>query len=431
MIVERLTSSRPRAAEEIAGGTLTDRSWLASLIGASGMTSTAGQVVTPWTAEGIPAIYATQRAISETVGQLPLKLMKRDGENRIADEDNPLYTCLHDLANPEQTAYEFKEMLTRHLAGWGRAYGEIVRDGAGRVTALWPLLPWRMEVDREPNTNIKRWTYSAPNGQRFVWRFDARRPPILHLKINSIDGLDGRSPIRVLMDSIGMTQAVNQFGADFFNKYAAPAGILKHKAKLSPTGRQHLREEWEKVHGTWGNKHRVAILQEDMGYERISCPPDEAQFIETRAFQIEESARIYRVPLFVIGHMTKQTSWGSGVEQMMLGWLATGLQPYLVAWKQVVKRDCLTQKSFNTHDPVWVERALLRTDFKTRMEGYGIQIDKGMLNPNEARGFEDLNPRTDPFGNDYHVPTNNATPSSLASRQSPDGGADTDDEGDE
>jgi phage portal protein BeeE len=155
MILDRFLERR--AAEEVAGGTLTDKSWIASLItGSGGGMTTTGQHVTPWSAEGIPAIYACQRAISETVGQLPLKLMRRVGRNMEPDENNPLYTCLHDLANPEMTAFEFKEMLTRHLGGWGDAYGEIVRDGAGRITALWPLLPWRMTVDREPDTGPTR-----------------------------------------------------------------------------------------------------------------------------------------------------------------------------------------------------------------------------------------------------------------------------------
>lgn len=432
MIAERLFSPRRRAAEETSGGTLTDRGWISSMISGSGAVSSAGQQVTPWTAEGIPAVYACQRAISETVGQIPLKLMRVTEGGKEPDTDNPLYSVLHDLANPEMTAYHFKEMQTRFLAGWGNAYAEIIRDAAGRVVAKWPLMPWRMEVDREAGTNIKRWTYHAPNGQRYTWRWNANRPPIEHCMINTVDGLVGRSPIRVLMDSVGMTQAVNQFGADWFAGYATPAGILSHPQKLGAPGRQHLREEWEKMHGTWGNKHRVAILQEGMTFTQMSSPPDEAQFIETKGFQIGEMCRIYRVPPFVVGHMEKATTWGSGIEQMMLGWLSTGLQPYLVGWKQTIKRDCLTQKSFNTHEPVWVERALLRSDFKTRMEGYEIQQRIGLASPNEQRGWEDLNRRTDAFGDDYMVPTNNLTPSSLARKgATPTPPADPDDEGDE
>lgn len=435
MIAERLfTATRHRASEELAGGTLTDRGWVASLLSTAGTVSTSGQTVTPWTAEGIPAVYACQRAISETVGQIPLKLKRHTPDGKVDDVDQSLYTVLHDLANPELTAYHFKEMMTRHLVSWGNAYAEIVRDESGRVTALWPLLPWRMTVDRDPERgNAKRWIYQGPDGRPYTWAWNSSRPPILHLMVNSIDGLVGRSAIRVLMDAVGMTQAVNQFGADYFAGYATPAGLLTHPQKLSDRARQHLREEWERKHATWGNKHRVAILQEGMTYTKMSSPPEEAQFVETKGFQIGEMCRIYRVPPVMVGHTEKATTWGTGIEQMLLGWLSTGLQPYLVGWKQSVARDCLTNKSFNTHSVVWVERALLRSDFKTRMEGYEIQQRIGAASPNEIREWEDLNRRTDAFGDDYMVPTNNMTPSSLARQGATPAStpSDDDDKGDE
>lgn len=432
MILESLLARpRPAAAEETAGGSLTDRGWITSLIAGSGGVSTSGQAVTPWTAEGIPAVYACQRAISETAGQIPLKLKRYTDNGKVDARDLALYSVLHDLANPEMTAYHFKEMMTRHLVGWGNAYAEIIRDGAGRVTALWPLMPWRMTVDRD-DTNNKRWVYQGPGGRLHTWRWHDSRPPILHLMVNSVDGLSGRSPIKVLMDAVGATQAVNQFGMDWFAGYATPAGVLTHPQKLSPQARQHLREEWEKKHGTWGNKHRVAILQEGMTFSQMSSPPEEAQFIESKGFQISEMCRMYRVPPFMVGHMEKATTWGSGIEQMMLGWLSTGLQPYLVGWKQSLARDCLTAKSFNTHTFVWVERALLRADFKTRMQGYEIQQRIGAATPNEFREWEDLNRRTDPYGDEFMVPTNNMAPSSLAREGAAPASTDPDDdEGDE
>lgn len=408
-----LRSLMERRGEEVAGGALTDRGWISSMVNSGGGMSTSGLAVTEWTAEGIPALYACQRAISETVGQIPLKLMRTSGKGKTPDTDNPLYWVLHNLFNPEMTAFEGKEMLTRHLAGWGNAYGEIVRNASGQVTAIWPLMPWRMRVDRD-DLNRRRWTYTAPNGRTFVWVFNPNTPPIFHLRINSLDGLVGRSPVRVLMDSVGMTQAVNQFGADWFNNYSSPAVALEYPGRLKPEARQHLREEWEKLRGSWGNKHRVAILQEGMKLARYSCPPEEAQFIETRSFQIEETARMYRVPLFAIQHMTKSTSWGTGIEQMMLGWLATGLMAYLVQWQQAGARDCLTQRTFTTHQLVWVLASLLRTDIKTQMDALKIQKEIGAASPNDILALLDLNPRTDEFADEYDVGIANTMPASLA-----------------
>lgn len=410
MILERALEHR---GEELAGSTLTDRGWVASMMQSSGSVSAAGVPVTEWTAEGIPAMYACQRAISETLAQVPLKLIKYDGTERLPDTENPLYWVLHDLANPEMTAFTFKEMLTRHLVGWGNGYAEIVRDKSGAVIALWPLMPWRMVVDRDL-LNRKRWRYTAPDGRPYEWTFDPIRPPILHLMINSAEGLVGRSPVRILMDSLGLTQAASRFGAEWFGKHAQPNIALKHPGRISKAAKDNLRKTWESLRGEWGSKHRTAVLEEGLSIEKYSCSPNESQFIETRSMQIEETARIYRVPLFVVQHMTKSTSWGTGLEQMMLGWMSTGLDPYFTQWQQVIARDCLTQRTFTTHKAVWIMGALLRTDIKSQSQALEIQKRNGVINANEWRAILDMNRRSDAFGDDYDVAIANTTPMSLA-----------------
>ena len=410
MFLERAMS---RATEQTFGP-ITDKGVVASLIAASGGgMSTSGLQVDEWKFEGIPAGYACQRAISETVGLLPIKLKLRDGKSFDDDYDNPLYWVLHDLFNSELTAYNGKELMTRWLTGWGNAYAELVRDSQGNVIEIWPLVPWRMSVDRDEE-NRKRWTFRAPNGRKFQWVNNPDAPPIMHLHINSVDGLVGRSPVRINMDSIGLTLAANQFGAEFYNSYAAPAVILSHPGKLGQPGKDNLRESWDKLRGEWGKKHRMAVLSEGMKLERMSCAPDEAQFLETRGLQIEETARIYRVPLFVIQHMTKSTSWGSGIESMMLGWLATGLSPYLENWRQVIARDCITAKFLRTRSAVWITQAIVKTDFKTMQEGLKLQKEGGAISPNEWRAMNEMNPRADALGDEYDVAMANTMPTSLA-----------------
>lgn len=408
MFLESLTR-----ATETELGPITNPSVVASLIAAAGGRSTSGLQVDEWKLEGIPAGYACQRAISETVGMLPIKLKFRENASQIDDIDNPLYYVLHDLFNPELTAYDGKELMTRWLTGWGNAFAELVRDSRGRVTEIWPLCPWRMKVDRD-EFNRKRWTYHAPNGRMFAWSNNPDAPPIMHLHINSVDGLTGRSPVRILMDSIGLTLAANQFGAEFYASYAAPSVSLSHPGKLSDTAKQNLRESWEKLRGDWGVKHRMAVLTEGLKLERMSCAPDEAQFLETRGLQIEETARIYRVPLFVIQHMTKATSWGSGIESMMLGWLATGLNPYLENWRQVILRDCLTHRQLGKRSAVWITSAIVKTDFKALQEGLKIQKEGGALSPNEWRAMNEMNPRADELGDAFDVSVANTMPAPLA-----------------
>jgi HK97 family phage portal protein len=411
VFLERLVERRA-VENQYGAGTLTDSSWISKIVGSSGGVSTSGLVVNEWTAEGISSMYACQRAISETAGQIPIKLQYLDqGRRRDADDDR-LYFLLHDLPNPEMTAYQFKEMMTRFLAQWGRSYAQILWDDRG-PSALWPLLPWRMTVDRDASGR-KRWRYTATDGSSHEWMANPNQPPILDLHINSIDGLVGRSPVRVLMDAIGLTQAVEQFGAEYFKNYSAPALSVSLPGKLTDAGRQHLREEWQRFRGDWGTKHRTVILQEGMKVDKISNNPNEAQFIETRGLQIEEIARIYRTPLAVIQHMTKSTTWGSGIEQILLHWLATGLNQYLVQWQQAIMRDLVTPRLMAKRRVIWVTAALVQTDIKTRGEALEIRKRNGIINANEWRELEDMNPRNDEFGDQYDVAVANTMPASLA-----------------
>lgn len=401
-----------RRATEYQGGTLTSPNpfGLVSLLTGSVGGTTAGVAVDEWTAEGIPAIYACQRAYSETVGQLPCKLMAVADKVKTPAVDDQLYYVLKTEANSEQGAFAFREMMTRFLMSWGNAYAEIERNAQGQVIALWPLVPWGMYVDRDPATNKKRWRYRNARGQSFEWIDNPARRPILHLMINSIDGLVGRSPIRVEMDSIGLTQATNQFGAIYFQRGTQSNFVAIHKGKIGPEGRRNFRESWEEVNGGWANKQRLLVLSEDVKLEKLSTPPDEAQFLETRSFQIEECARIYRMPLVMIQHMTKSTSWGSGVEMAMLGWLAMGLSPVLEQWKQELARTCISTKVKYSREVVFVTAALLRTDFSTTITGLATQIQNRIINPNEARDYLDLNPVE---GGDEFAPWKSSAPSTT------------------
>lgn len=405
-MLERLFDSR---ATENAGGTLTSGNpfGLVSLLTGSGggLASTSGLAVSEWTAEGIPAIYACQRAYSETVGMLPCKLMQVAEDMKTPALNDELYYVLKSEANTEQSAYTFKEMMTRFLMSWGNAYAEVERDSTGRVLALWPLAPWGMFVDRDPETNKKRWRYTNRRGQQFTWIDNPNRHPILHLMINSVDGLVGRSPVRVEMDAIGLTQATNQFGSLYFARGTQSGFVAVHKGKIGPEGRRNFRESWEEVNGGWANKQRLLVLSEDVRLEKLTTPPDEAQFLETRSFQIEEMARIYRMPLVMIQHMTKSTSWGSGVEMAMLGWLAMGLSPVLELWKQEIARTCLPLKVKYSREVVFITAALTRTDFKTLVDGLAIEIQNAMINPNEARSYLEMNPYE---GGDVFAPVKSA-----------------------
>lgn len=346
----------------------------------------AGTRVSESTAEGIPAVFACVAFLSETVAQTPLKLMRRTERGRVPDEQHPLYTLLHDLPNPEMTAFDFRSTMMRWLSLWGNAYAEIVRDSQGRIVSLWPLRSDRMTIGRD-RLNRLVYRYEGPNGQPITYAFDAARPPILHLRIHSLDGINGRSPVRVLRESLGLTLAASEYGARFFGGDGSLRGVLQTAGTLTPAAKQNLRESWTQLYGGVQGKHRIAILEQDLKYQAIGVPPEDAQFLQTRKFQLQEAARIYRVPLHLIGDLERSTN--NNIEHQGIEVVKFTLMPYFVSWEQSIKRDLLTNKSFNTHDAVFVVNALVRGDMLSRFQSYAVARQWGWMSVNDVLSLED------------------------------------------
>lgn len=361
----------------------------------------AGTRVSEATAEGIPAVFACVAFLAETVGQTPLKLMRRTERGRVADQAHPLYALLHDLPNPEMTAYDFRSTMMRWLTLWGNAYAEIVRDSQGRITSLWPLRSDRMTIGRD-KLNRLAYRYDAPDGKTITYTFDAGRPPILHLRIHSLDGINGRSPIRVLRESLGLTLAASEYGARFFGGDGSLRGVLQTSGTLTSAAKQNLRESWTALYGGVQGKHRIAILEQDLKYQAIGVPPEDAQFLQTRKFQLQEAARAYRVPLHLIGDLERSTN--NNIEHQGIEVVKFTLMPYFVSWEQSIKRDLLTAKSFNTHDAVFVVNALVRGDMLSRFQAYAIARQWGWMAVNDVLSLEDS--QTIANGDRYLEPMN-------------------------
>jgi HK97 family phage portal protein len=386
--INELVAQRDVSGYTDQGTSTAPSTWLVNHL--TGGATSSGMAINERTAEGIPAIYACVHVISETVGQLPLKLYRKSGNGKQPDPDHPLYAVLHDLANPNLTALQFREMMTRHLAIWGRAYAFIERDARG-VKALWPLHPMRMFVEYDA-LNRKVFQYWVGRGEYREWIHNPDRPDVMHLHINSDDGLDGRSPLVINRDSLGITKAADDYVGSFFGSGAVPAMILRHPGKLSENAKENLRKSWlEKFMGA-KNAHKMAILQEGIELEIVGQDAQKSQLEELRRSQIEAAARIYRVPLFLIQNQTKDTSWGSGIEQQMLGFVNLTMMPWLQQWQQVISRDLLNRQSANSHEAIFIVNSLVRGDLKTRVESYASARQNGWMNGDEIRELEDMNP---------------------------------------
>ena len=264
--------------------------------------TTSGKAVTERSAMQMTAVYSCVRILAEAVAGLPLHLYryKEDGGKEKA-LDHPLYLLLHDEPNPEMSSFVFRETLMTHLLLWGNAYAQIIRNGKGEVIALYPLMPNRMVVDRDIHGQLyyqyTRSTEEAPTMKGVT----VNLPPsdVLHIPGLGFDGLVGYSPIAMAKNAIGMAIACEEYGAKFFANGAAPGGVLEHPGTIKDP--QRVRESWQSTFGGSGNANKIAVLEEGMKYTPIGISPEQAQFLETRKFQVNEIARIFRVPPHMVG----------------------------------------------------------------------------------------------------------------------------------
>ena len=351
--------------------------------------SSAGKTVTERTAMQMTAVYSCVRILAEAVAGLPLHLYRyTDDNSKEKATDNPLYRLLHDEPNPEMTSFLFRETLMTHLLLWGNAYAQIIRNGKGEIVALYPLMPNKMSVDRDENGQIyyiyNRNSDEAKTGEVGTVYLSSR--DVLHIPGLGFDGLVGYSPIAMAKNAIGLAMATEEFGAKFFANGAAPSGVLEHPGTIKDPAR--LRENWNSTFGGSANSGKVAVLEEGMKYTPISISPEQAQFLETRKFQINEIARIFRVPPHMIGDLEKSSF--SNIEQQSLEFVKYTLDPWVVRWEQSLSKALFSQEEKKKYFFKFNLEGLLRGDYQSRMNGYSIGIQNGFLSPNDIRELENM-----------------------------------------
>ena len=364
--------------------------------------TTSGKPVNEKTAMQTTAVYACVRILAETVASLPLHVYEyKDGGKELV-YDHPLYYLLHDEPNPEVTSFVFRETLMSHLLLWGNAYAQIVRDGGGRVLGLYPLLPNKMDVDRDNRGRIY-YVYSRDTNEnpRFKDYGDIklRAEDVLHIPGLGFDGLIGYSPIAMAKNAVGMTLACEEYGASFFANGANPGGVLEHPGVLKDPSK--VRESWNSVYRGTNNAHKIAVLEEGMKYQQIGIPPEEAQFLETRKFQINEIARLYRIPPHMVGDLEKSSF--SNIEQQSLEFVKYTLDPWVIRWEQSLQKSLLLPSEKNKYFIKLNVDGLLRGDYQSRMNGYATGRQNGWFSANDIREMENMNPISDEEGGNLYL----------------------------
>ena len=371
--------------------------------------STSGKAVTERSAMQMTAVYSCVRILAEAIAGLPLHLYtyKEDGGKEKAI-GHPLYLLLHDEPNPEMSSFVFRETLMTHLLLWGNAYAQIIRNGKGEVVALYPLMPNRMTVDRDSSGQLF-YSYQMNNSDAPTMKAGTvilKPSDVLHIPGLGFDGLVGYSPIAMAKNAIGLAIATEEYGAKFFANGATPGGLLEYPGTVKDPDR--VRESWNKGFSGSQNAGKVAILEEGMKYTPISIAPEQAQFLETRKFQINEIARIFRVPPHMVGDLEKSSF--SNIEQQSLEFVKYTLDPWVVRWEQSLSRALFTPEEKKQYFFKFNVEGLLRGDYQSRMNGYATARQNGWMSANDIRELENLDRIPEEEGGDLYLINGNMLP---------------------
>jgi len=372
------TAFRPEARA------LNESEWLLRALSGGASTYT-GRQVGPADALRFPAVYACVHILADSIASLPLITYRRlEGGGKERADGHRLYPLLHDAPNPEMTAMEWRQTMTAHRALWGNAYSEIEFDNAGRVVGLWPLRPDRMQVQRDRGTKRLVYRYTLDNEQ-----VELRSEQVFHWRGLAPDGIYGYSPIGLAREAVGLGLATEEYAARFFGNDATPGGVLEVKGKLSEAAQRNLKASWEASHRGLDKAQRIAVLEEGVTWKSIGMPARDAQFLEQRKYQVNEIARIFRVPLHMVADLDRATF--ANIEHQGLEFVVHTLRSYLVSFEQRANNQLLSSDHRGTYFVEHLVDGLLRGDTRARYGAYAVGWNRWLVT-NEIRAAENLNP---------------------------------------
>ena len=361
--------------------------------------------ITPEYALNISAVLACVRVIAESGSTLPVNLYKRnkDGTKEKASESY-INTVIHDTPNRWQTSVEFYDQMFNYLLLNGNSLHRIVGNSNGPVAELLPINPMRVKKVKLLSDGRKRFYLDDDE------TLDSHE--VMHIMGMSLDGMWGTSVLSYARDSLGISMGAEQMGLQLFENGLRPSGVLQHPHNLSDDAIDRLRAQISEMHG--GKFHKPLVLEEGMAWKQLSVTPEDAQFLETRKFQVEEICRIFRVPLHMVQSLDRATF--NNIEHMSIQFVTHTLRPWLVRVEKAMKRDLLYQNKFYVE---FLTEGLLRGDTKSRYEAYASAIQNQWMSSDEVRAFENMNPRPDGEGDKFENPSIN--PSNKEETPKPEG----------
>jgi len=369
-----------------------------------------GQYVDHEVALNYASVWACVRVISETVAQLPWKTYQKTARGKKEATSHPVSWLLHTQPNPETTAFRFKRSAVAHALVWGNAYAEIERDASGRPLWLWPIHPSRVKVERGAEGEIVYRVAPKDGGAETI----LPAADVLHFRGLGDDDIIGTSVVAKAKQSIGLGLAMEKFGSSFFGNGTHMGGTLTHPGKLSPEARKNLEESIKQRAGG-DNTLRTLVLEEGMKFERLGVPPEDAQFLESRQFQVLEIARWFRVPPHKLYDLSRAT-WNN-IEHMAIEFVTDTVVPWTCNLEEEVNTKLFGRKQAGTYYSKFLLAALLRGDTSSRFTAYATGRQWGWLSVNDIRELEEMNPIAG--GSQYLVPSNMTTPKKLEEAPAP------------
>lgn len=345
--------------------------------------SSSGMLVTPDTALAVSAVYACCKVISETVAQLPLLIYEQiDESTKRKAVNHPLYRILHSAPNENQTSYEWREMMVWHTVLRGNGYSEIINTPRGHIDQIIPLNPDDVTIEKTG----KYFVYRVKDGEGQVRTLT--RGEVLHLKNISRNGITGINPLEVEREAIGASLAAQEYSSRFFKNDGRPPGWIEHPDRFKDVEqRTAFRESWQ-ASQTGANKHKVAVLEHGMKYHELKISNEDAQFIETRKYNVEDIARIFRVPPHKIGHLERSTN--NNIEHQSIEFVTDTIAPWLVRFEQLINKQLIVDN--HRYYAEFLVDGLLRGDISSRYSAYSTGVNTGFLTRNEVRAKENMNP---------------------------------------
>jgi len=371
--------------------------------------SEAGTVVNERTFMQTATVFACIRVISEHIASLPIHIFEQEESGVKLRPQHHLHELLQYEPNPEMTSNTFRQTLMSHLLIHGNAYAQILRNGAGKPTALYPLMPQKIRVWRGDDGEIY-YTYFPDYDDRKIninssSGITLHRNNVLHFLGLSPDALVGYSPLTMARQMVGSMIATEEFSASHFKNSACPSGVLEHTQTISD--HDNFRLDWDKLHKGTKNTGKIAILEKGLTFKKMSLTPEESQFLGTRKFLRDEIAGWFNVPPHMIGDLEHATF--SNIEHQSLAFVKNCLTPWIVKLEQTMRQKLLMPSEKGKYFIKFNLDGLLRGDYETRMKGYTLGIQNGFMCPNDIRRLENMNEIPDELGGNKFLVNGNVT----------------------